>query len=140
MSSEAVHWLESQLQTMSVALPDDLEWKWDGRFGAALAEFSRDREDEMRALLEKGFTASWESANWKEAPVLTQAIIKKLGGLMPGQRLLVEAVAESVCVFCAWWPWGNGAKISIRIAPFGMDLSDKELASQASVLRGWFKI
>jgi hypothetical protein len=41
-----------------------------------------------------------------------------LGGVDEEQVFFTSAIEKEILIFCAWWPWGNGKKISIRIAPF----------------------
>jgi hypothetical protein len=43
-------------------------------------------------------------------------------------------------IFCAWWPWGDGKTISIRIAPFFKKLSDSETAAKIQLFKGWFGV
>ena len=132
--------LENEFRKLAEAFGDTLEWKWDGRFKTALAEFSFDRKDEVLGILEQYLVSTWDSSNVVDAPDIVQTITKKLGGLMSGQLLLLSDSEQAACIFCAWWPWGSGTKISIRLAPFSKDLSDEEAAALATVFRGWFKI
>ena len=37
---------------------------------------------------------------------------------MAGQLLLTSAPSDGVGIYCAWWPWGNGKTISIRLGVF----------------------
>jgi len=132
--------VEQCLEALAASFCDVLEWKWDGRFGTALAEFPTDRRDEILHILGEQLANSWDSTNLKEAPALAQAVGKWLGGIMPGQRLLIRAFDEWSCVFCAWWPWGNGTKISIRIAPLCEGLNDEQRSSLMTSFRDGFKV
>jgi hypothetical protein len=140
MSSENVRSLESCLKALVEEFSEILEWKWDGRFGTALAEFSSDKTIEVQGILEQILDSDWDHSNLKEAPDSVQAIARKLGGLMHGQRLLISDPDLANCVFCAWWPWGNGTKISIRIGIFSSHLPGEGASQWTFSLRDVFKI
>lgn len=132
--------LEEQLQSLFNEFQDVLEWKWDGRFKTALAEFDASRKGEVLRVLGKFLATTWDSASIKDAPDAVQQVKKSLGGLMPGQMLLVSDVANAALIFCAWWPWGNGTKISIRVAPFSVELSEEDAATLVSSFRSCFGV
>ena len=140
MSSELIKPIQVLLESLAASVRGALEWKWDGRFGAVLAEFSADRADELLETLQQHFSSSWDSTSVRDAPEIVQAASKKLGGLMPGQRLLISDLDNRACVFCAWWPWGNGLRISIRVAPFGEDVQAEEASAWIAVLQSAFEI
>jgi hypothetical protein len=91
-------------------------WKWDHRFEAFLTEFSADNGDEFRAILERDFINVWDSSNIREALDIVQMCNNNFGGLRPGQLLLTTDPSQDVFVCGAWWPWGDGETISLRIA------------------------
>ena len=103
-----------------------LSWKWDDWVGTILAEFEAERSAEIRTLLGKFLPVSYDSGSMKDAPAIVQSIDKNLGGLRSGQLLFSSDPAKESFVFCAWWPWGNGKTVSIRIAPFDKHLSPEE--------------
>jgi hypothetical protein len=91
-------------------------WKWDHRFEALLAEFSADRGNEFRAILERDFSKVWDKLNIREAPDIVQMCTKNFGGLRSGQLLFTTDPGQDVFICGAWWPWGDGETISLRIA------------------------
>ena len=117
-----------------------LSWKWDSRLEAVLAEFGADKKDDIRAILERFLPMPWDDSNLVEAPDIVRTINSHLGGLRPGQQLFTSDPKGDAFVFCAWWPWGDGKTISIRIAPFYQKLSDPEKAEKIQLLKGWFGI
>jgi len=117
-----------------------LSWKWDSRLEAVWAEFGADQKDEIRAILERFLPMPWDSSNIGKAPVIVRTINGHLGGLRPGQQLFTSDPKGDAFVFCAWWPWGDGKTISIRIAPFCKNLSDSDKAEKIQLLKGWFGI
>ncbi len=93
-------------------------WKWDDRFGSVLTEFSVAEQTRVRDVLKRVFRDEWSSANIGAAPDVVRAVKEHCGGLMPGQILFTPDTGQGDFVFGAWWPWGNGRTISLRIAPF----------------------
>ncbi len=91
-------------------------WKWDHRFEAFLAAFSADNGDKFRAILERDFTKVWDGSNIHEAPDIVQKCSNNFGGLRLGQLLFTTNPIQDGFVCCAWWPWGDGETISLRIA------------------------
>jgi len=93
-----------------------LSWKWDHRFEAFLAEFSVDKRDEFRSILERDFSNVWDSSNIREAPDIVKMCSNRFGGLRSGQLLFTTGPSQDVFICGAWWPWGDGRTISLRIA------------------------
>jgi hypothetical protein len=117
-----------------------LSWKWDSYIDTVLAEFDVGDKDSIRAILERYFGSTWDSSNIGKAPDIVQMINSNLGGLRPGQLLFASDPNQDAIIFCAWWPWGNGKTISIRIAPSYRKLSDSEKAEQIKFFKDWFGI
>jgi hypothetical protein len=103
-----------------------LSWKWDDWIGTFLAEFDTDREKDIRTILEKHLPISWDDSSINTAPQIVKALDEHLGGLRSMQYLFSSDPSNEVFVFCAWWPWGNGTTISLRVAPFNGSLSNPE--------------
>ena len=93
-------------------------WQWDERFGVVLAEFGTEDEDKILSVLDKHFCESWDEYSIETAPIHVLNLADYLGGIDGDQILFTTAQENETFIFCAWWPWGNGQKISIRIAPF----------------------
>jgi hypothetical protein len=116
-----------------------LTWQWDDWVGTFLAEFSNDQESDVRAVLEKHLPISWDSSNINKAPKVVLQLDDYLGGIRPTQYLFSSDPSDEAFVFCAWWPWGNGNAISLRIAPYNKILSksaEEELKQRLMVLAG----
>jgi hypothetical protein len=132
--------VENVCKDLWSAVQGVLTWKWDSRLETVLAEFGVDKKDHIRAVLERHLRVIWDSSNIDNAPDIVQAINGHLGGLRPGQLFFTSDPNRDAFIFCAWWPWGDGKTISIRIAPFYKDLSDSEKAEKTRLLKGWFGI
>jgi hypothetical protein len=102
-------------------------WKWDHRYEAFLTEFSVDKEDEFRGILERDFRKVWDSLNISEAPDIVQMCNDNFGGLRSGQLLFTTDPSQDVFVCGAWWPWSDGKTISLRIASPAKELQHEEM-------------
>ena len=131
----------SDIETICKQLFDEfrgiLSWKWDDWVGTILSEISTDKEEDIRVLLEKSLPISWDSSNINTAPQIVQTLDKHLGGLRPTQRLFTSHPSDVAFVFCAWWPWGSGMAISLRISLFDKNLSKSEENKLKEQLKVW---
>jgi hypothetical protein len=117
-----------------------LDWKWDGRFGTALAEFPLVKEGSVLGVLDRYLASRWDGATIGEAPEIAQSVRRYLGGLMSGQLLFLSDPGVDPLVYCAWWPWGNGQTISIRIGLFSETMNAAEKGALTKELKGWFGV
>jgi hypothetical protein len=122
------------------ALQEELSWKWDSRFETVLAEFNVDRKDLVHETLKGYFSIIWDMLNIDRAPEAVRIINNHLGGLRPGQLLFTSDSNRDAFLFCAWWPWGNGTTISIRLAAFLKGGGETVKAEQITQFRGWFGV
>jgi len=114
--------LEKVYRELLSASWEIFSWNWDNRFEAFLAEFSADKGDEFRAILERDFSKVWNSSNIREAPDIVQICNNNFGGLQSGQLLFTTDPSQDVFVCGAWWPWGDGETISLRIVLYTKEL------------------
>jgi hypothetical protein len=117
-----------------------LSWKWDGRFETVLAEFGVDNKDSVRAILERHLGAIWDSSSIVSAPDIVRTVNIRVARLRSGQLLFTSDPHRDTLIFCAWWPWGDGKTISIRIASFFRKLSASETAEKIQLFKGWFGV
>ena len=132
--------LENDCKELLRGLQGALSWKWDSRFETVLAEFGADKKDSIRKVLERYLKTIWDSSNIDRAPDIVRMINSRLGGLRSRQLLFTSDPEKEAFMFCAWWPWGDGETISIRLAPFYKELSDSEKAEKIQRFKGWFGI
>lgn len=111
-----------------------LSWEWDDRFEVALAAFSAEHEASVSKILEDELRVVWLASTLANAPACVRAIAKTMG-LREGQRLFATGDDGEATVFCAWWPWGGGKTISIRIG-----VATAEPATHADALKSWFDL
>ena len=129
--------IESVCKDILGAFQGVLSWEWDRRFGTILAEFSADIKNDIQVILDRYFNIAWDVSNIDKAPIVVRAIDKHLGGIRSGQLLFNTHPNQEAFIFCAWWPWGDGDTISIRMAPVDKTLSEIEEADLVKRLKGW---
>lgn len=120
----------SELETICLdfisASKDDLSWKWDDRFNMVLSEFNVSKKDLIHAHLKRFSETTWDNSTIKKAPKSIISISKQLGGINNNQLLFVSSSNQEAFIICAWWPWGDGQRISIRLSPSSARLSEDE--------------
>ncbi len=117
-----------------------LDWKWDGRFGTALAEFPLEKKGSVLGILDQHLIGRWDGATIGEAPETVKKVKEHLGGLMAGQLLFLSDPNDDPLVYCAWWPWDNGQTISIRIGLFSETTDTEEKGALTKAFKGWFGV
>jgi hypothetical protein len=132
--------MENDCKELCKAFQGVLSWKWDSRFETVLAEFSGKKKEDIRAVLDRYLHTTWDGSSMGNAPDPVRAIDNRLGGLRPGQLLLTSDPSGEAFIFCAWWPWGDGKTISIRIAPSYQNIANAEKAEKTRLLKSWFGI
>ena len=132
--------LEKSCSQLANTLGETLTWKWDKRFETMLAEFSVADKEKIRQILTSHMGETWEMDTAGNAPKVVQMVINYFGGLNPGQKILTSDPDQDGLLLCAWWPWGNGKTISIRLAVFADSLSDGDNEELTQLFRGWFNI
>ena len=132
---------ESICTHIAAATSDQLLWQWDGRFNTALAQFNVSEVGSIHQILERHLTISWPYGEIESAPERVRSILAKLGGLQRGQMFLTSDPENSdEFVYCAWWPWGNGEKVSIRLASSGYTENCCSDPDHHSRIKSWFGI
>jgi hypothetical protein len=119
---------------------DELKWEWDDRFEAVLATCKTEKKDAIQSSLQPFLKTIWDNSNTDDAPDVVFYVISHFGGLMQGQLLFMSDPNQDTLLFCAWWPWGDGETVSIRIAPFSEKLSDEDKAELNLQFKKWFSV
>jgi hypothetical protein len=133
--------IEKSCREVIKSLKNQISWKWDERFETVLAQFSVEEKDKVHKILEQHLGNIWMDKNKNEAPETIKPIIEYFGGLEPNQKLYTSTLDENNLILCAWWPWGNGQTISIRVGVFYAEsMNDEEYKSLMQMLRTWFDV
>ncbi len=130
------------LEAACKALKQDAKtfsWEWEDRMDAALSVYAAEDSPKVRGLLDEHFKSRWDAGTLSTAPANVQQFVKSLGGLRSGQELFTSDPALDLVVAVALWPWGGGAKISIRLWFLSRNVSDEEKQTLQNRFRGWFQ-
>jgi hypothetical protein len=119
---------------------DKLIWEWDDRFEAALATCKTNDKDDIQLSIKQHLEAVWDNSNTDDAPDAVLDIISRFGGLMPGQLLFMSGLNQDILLCCAWWPWGDGETVSIRVSIWSEKLSDDDNALLTEKFKIWFRL
>ncbi|MDP6542825.1 MAG: hypothetical protein QGH60_02475 [Phycisphaerae bacterium] len=115
-----------------------LKWEWDGYIGAFLATFTVGQAQPIETLCNKYFMSRWDHESLVKAPPSVLAIAENLGGLRAAQRLLMTRPDQFVMAFGAWWPWGDGQTISLRIGLVTDDVPEHAKTELFKEFSEWF--
>jgi hypothetical protein len=106
-------------------LLDDLEklrsewpgggWGWDPRFKCVASSFGKEIAERARAAMKGVLEREWSGATLGDAPPEVRALAGKYGGVRAGQLLFSGRVVEGMHLYGLWWPWGDGATVSLRV-------------------------
>lgn len=134
--------LEKQLQSVCETLKKECtcQWEWDAYMGAALSAFEKPAFSEMRSLLEQALPLQWTDQTIVDAPKRVQELAESLGGLRTGQALFVSDPVQNPMLFAAWWPWGGGDKVSVRVSMVEQDESSAQETPLHQTIQEWFGV
>ncbi len=139
MKSDKLITIEDLFRDLSEDSRELLNWDWDSRFGAVVTSFSKEDEDAVFSLLKKHFDEEYDNNGISEAEKDVQKLATSFGGVRAGQKLFIRKDDDTFIVFGAYWPWGNGSTVSLRI---GIKASDNITATDielARMVKSWFK-
>lgn len=110
--------LEQQIEVLSQPLRARLAerivlWEWDAHTQALQGAFSVDHKDAVWAILEEEFPHIWSSKNLRSCPPETRQQARHFARLQKQQKLLCGY--KEPALMAAWWPWGHGATVSLRL-------------------------
>jgi oxalate decarboxylase/phosphoglucose isomerase-like protein (cupin superfamily) len=110
---------EEQIQTYGKDVVDALssivKWKYDDFHKVMLAEFSVDKQDQVLLTLQQVLPVSWDAKTIKKAPGEVKHFAGVFSKLVKQQKLFSTNIERHPKVMVAWWPWGHGATVSVRL-------------------------
>ena len=116
-----------------------LSWKWDKNFEALLAEFSVKDQEEISSILERHLSLKWDKDTFRKAPDIIKRNAGHLGDLHKGQMLFTSDSEENMLILAAWWPWGDGEVVSLRIASPDTESPVSEKTGVLTRIKGFFR-
>lgn len=110
---------EEQIQTYGKdvieALSPIVKWKYDDFHKVMLAEFSVDKQDQVLFTLQQVLPVCWDVKSIKKAPDEVKHFSGSFCKLVKQQKLFSTNIERQPKVMVAWWPWGHGATVSVRL-------------------------
>jgi oxalate decarboxylase/phosphoglucose isomerase-like protein (cupin superfamily) len=110
---------EEQIQTYGKdvieALSSMVKWKYDDFHKVMLAEFSVDKQDQVLFTLQQVLPINWDVKTIKKAPNEVKHYAGIFSKLVKQQKLFSTNIERHPIVMVAWWPWGHGATVSVRL-------------------------
>lgn len=116
------------------------KWKWDEEFFATLNVFEKDDSASMFSMLTDEFDHQWDYFSFEASEDHIKNAFNTVFGLIPGQNLFTSEIESGLILYAAWWPWGDGDKISLRI---GIVTQDEDVLIKEKIknhLLQWFAI
>jgi len=132
--------LESSSQLMLNELPSALVWEWDDRFDVPLLVFPKDMEEEISTVIKRHFTNQWDINSVKMSPPVIRKLLDKSFGIRGGQIVLATDTTKEAFLFALYWPWGDGATISLRVSLTGKGIMGADQEKIEEYLRQWFRL
>ena len=97
-------------------------WTWDGRFRCVSSSFDKKVAPRVLEVTAAMLGAQWTATNIGGAPADVRAQADRCGGVRAGQMLLAgDDVVAGMRLYALWWPWGDGATISLRVGVANSD-------------------
>jgi hypothetical protein len=90
-------------------------WAWDARFKCVASSFDKEIAERARAAMAGVLDSEWTATSISGSPPDVRALAGRYGGIRTGQMMFTGAAADGMYLFGLWWPWGDGATISLRV-------------------------
>jgi hypothetical protein len=122
------------------AIGDDFKWEWDSRLMGALTQFEKSNEPQIQRALSSILAYEWHVTNVTDAPESVLIATDFMGGLRSGQTVMTIRPEFDPLVLAAFWPWGNGVTVSLRIVLFSLNRSPGQMDGLMSTFRNAFEL
>ena len=73
----------------------------------------------------------------RKASEYIKSVVDSISGIKSGQIFFTTDGDADPLLFAAWWPWGDGIHISLRIGASDSSLSDGDIKN---LLAEWFQL
>jgi hypothetical protein len=90
-------------------------WSWDARLSCVASSFDTEVAEKARAAVLRALPTMWSERTMPHAPEAIREIGERSGGVRAEQLVFAGDTDVSVVSYGLWWPWGNGATISLRV-------------------------
>lgn len=134
-SKELIYSLSEPLREQ---LDGRVQWQWDKYHQALLAEFSVDHEQPVYLTVKQHFPFVWDKRNIRKASDFLVHRAAHFGRLKKTQQLMTMDSDGATELMAAWWPWGHGATISVRLFRANPETFEAP-TGLAALMRNWFR-
>ena len=118
-------------------LPGSSVWELDDRFNTVVAAFERNSSEIIFSALKASFSQEWSKKTVRKAPAHIKSIADSISGIETGQIVFTTNGGADPVLFAAWWPWGDGINISLRIGVSDSSLNEEDKKNH---LAEWFEL
>jgi hypothetical protein len=132
--------LETICQRISLNIPETCPWRWDKEFNLALTVIDRQDEIMVELPLTLEFSNKWDFASITDADAPIHDFFQGGFGVVPGQKVFTMDPVNGVVLYVAWWPWGDDARISLRLGLFSVSGEKLNNAEVKSLVCGWLNL
>ena len=127
-------------QRISLNIPKNSPWRWDKEFNLALAVIDRKDEIMVELPLTLEFSHKWDFTTIDDADASVRDYFQSGFGIVPGQKVFTMDPVNGVVLYTAWWPWGDDARISLRLGLVSVSDNKLDNADIKSLICGWLKL
>jgi hypothetical protein len=123
---------------ISSSMPSSYQWQWDERFHVALIVFEKEDMGAILSTVSNEFDHQWDASTISSASGPIGELVNSFLGILPGQIIFTCEQGAGLILFAAWWPWGNGSTISLRIGIFSLEEHSFDKNKGKKHLTEWF--
>ena len=127
-------------QRISLNIPENSPWRWDKEFNLALAVIDRKDEIMVELPLTLEFSHKWDFTTIDDADASVRDYFQSGFGIVPGQKVFTMDPVNGVVLYTAWWPWGDDARISLRLGLVSVSDNKLDNADIKRLICGWLKL
>ena len=113
-------------------LPGSPMWELDDRYNTVVAVFDKDSSETIFSALKALFSQEWGKKTVRKAPARVKSITDSISGINKGQIVFTTDDIADAVLFAAWWPWGDGMNISLRIGISDSSLNAEDIKNHLS--------
>lgn len=127
-------------QRVSLNIPDKTPWRWDREFNLALTVIERQDDVVIELPLTQEFPYKWDFSTIDDADQAVRDFFEAGFGLIPGQKLFTTDPIDGKVLYVAWWPWGDDARISLRMGLITISGPKMDNAEVKQLVCDWLSI
>ena len=130
MTLSSLNTFETICKRISLNIPNEDKWRWDGRFNTALVTFEKKDMELIYFPIMQEFTKQWDFVSIDHAEGSFFEFFNDQFGLVPGQQIFTSEDDSGIILFATWWPWGDDLRFSLRVGLYAngqKGLNDHEI-------------